>query len=390
MSGIIERPEPVDRRSACDEAGVDAGPARGGDIEAALDAARDVLGMDVACVSDTRRGVLDYRAVRGDGESFLVAVGHPVALEGTYCERLLDGRLAGIVRDAAAEPLVADLAITRLTPIGSYIGVPVVLPGGEVYGTLCCFSHAPNPDLQDGDLEFLGVMARVIAGELDRVIREAERREAAAAAHQVAALLAALEARDGATERHSRAVVDLAVAVAAELGVDDCRLTEVERAALLHDIGKLGVSDAVLRKPSRLDGREWLEMRRHPVIGERIVASMPALAPLSPVIRAEHERWDGNGYPDGLRGDHIPLMSRVVFACDAYHAMTSDRPYRPALSREQALRELQRGAGTQFCPRTVGALLAVLDRRARRFGRPALHAVPGFAWQPPERHRDVG
>jgi HD-GYP domain-containing protein (c-di-GMP phosphodiesterase class II) len=108
-------------------------------------------------------------------------------------------------------------------------------------------------------------------------------------------------------------------------------------------------------------------MRRHPAVGARIVGSTAGLAYLARLIRAEHERWDGCGYPDGLGGQAIPLASRIVFACDAYHAMTSNRPYRRALPGGVAAAELRRGAGTQFCPRTVGALLAVLEDPERRF-----------------------
>ena len=177
---------------------------------------------------------------------------------------------------------------------------------------------------------------------------------------EVDALLAALAARDGYTEEHSRAVVELATAAARELGVRGAELEHVERAALLHDIGKIGISDAVLRKPGPLDDAEWLEMRRHPAVGARLVGSMPRLSHLAPAIRAEHERWDGCGYPDGLWGEAIPLASRIVFACDAFDAMTSHRSYRRALPGELAEAELARGAGSQFCPRTVDALLRVL------------------------------
>jgi HD-GYP domain-containing protein (c-di-GMP phosphodiesterase class II) len=103
-------------------------------------------------------------------------------------------------------------------------------------------------------------------------------------------------------------------------------------------------------------------MRRHPEIGERIVAAMPPLAHLAPMIRAEHERWDGGGYPDGLAGEEIPLASRIVFACDSYHAMTSDRPYRAAMPKSVAAAELRANAGTQFCPRAVGAIERLISR----------------------------
>ena len=204
---------------------------------------------------------------------------------------------------------------------------------------------------------------------------EARRCRAAVTGAEVDALLAALAARDGYTEEHSRAVVELAAAAARALGVRAAELEDVERAALLHDIGKIGISDVVLRKPGPLDEAEWMEMRRHPAVGARIVGSMPRLSHLAPVIRAEHERWDGCGYPDGLGGEAIPLASRIVFACDAYHAMTSHRSYRRALPAELAEAELARGAGSQFCPRTVDALLRVLPRPGRRFARSSQSAL---------------
>jgi hypothetical protein len=338
-------------------------------IEAALDAAHEMLGMDVAYVAEMGLERQDYRAVRGEGGSFRVAAGQSVPLDDGYCRLMLTGRLPNVVRDARLEPLVARLPITRLAQIGSYIGVPVVLPGGRRYGTLCCLSHEPNPGLGTRDVRFLELLARLVGDQLEREAGEERRRRAAVSGAEVTALLAALEARDGYTEEHSHAVVDLALAVAGELDLGAPAHEDIERAALLHDIGKIGISDAVLRKPAPLTEAEWLEMRRHPLVGARIVASVPGLSHLTPVIRAEHERWDGCGYPDGLWGESIPLQSRIVFACDAYHAMTSHRPYRRALSSGVATSELRRGAGTQFCPKTVDALLSVIDRDAPRGDR---------------------
>jgi HD-GYP domain-containing protein (c-di-GMP phosphodiesterase class II) len=120
------------------------------------------------------------------------------------------------------------------------------------------------------------------------------------------------------------------------------------------------VPDAILCKPGGLTPDEWAEMRRHPEIGERIIRSMPGLSHLAPVIRAEHERWDGGGYPDGLAGPQIPAAARIVLACDAYHAMTSDRPYRAAMPVESALAEIERNAGTQFDLDVAAAVAAVI------------------------------
>ena len=155
------------------------------------------------------------------------------------------------------------------------------------------------------------------------------------------------------------------MAVARRMGLSEEVVADIEQAALLHNIGKIGVSNSVLHKPGPLDEGEKELMQQHPIIGERIVASIEGLAHLVPVIRAEHKRWDGKGYPGGLSGEHIPLASRVVFACDSFHAMTSNRPYRKAIGVRAALEELQRNSGKQFDPSIVSALLDVAgDARA--------------------------
>jgi hypothetical protein len=326
-----------------------------------VELARDALDMEMAFVADTRFGVQEYVDIAGDAASFGAVVGDGPPLDGTYCGRLLAGELDGLVPDAAHDERVAGLEVTRRAPIGSYVGVPVPLPDGTTFGTFCCVSHHADPSLRERDLRFMAGLARIIGEELHRDAEAAERHRVALNEAHVRALLAALEARDGYTEEHSHAVVDMALLVARELGLPPRRLADVEAAALLHDMGKIGISDAILRKPDALTDDEWAEMRRHPEIGERIVASMDGLSHLAEVIRAEHERWDGLGYPDGLAGEEIPLIARIVLVCDAYHAMTSDRPYRRALGEEAAIRELHAAAGSQLCPRSVRAALRIID-----------------------------
>jgi diguanylate cyclase (GGDEF)-like protein len=158
------------------------------------------------------------------------------------------------------------------------------------------------------------------------------------------------------------------------MGSDDA--TSVGQVALLHDIGKVGVPDAILQKPGRLTGPEWDVMREHPSIGAQIVSAIGSLSHLAPAVRAEHERWDGAGYPDGLAGEAVPLASRICFVCDAWHAMTSDRPYRRALTPDEARSEIERHTGTQFCPTTVAALKRVLDRGGAPVERPEAIAAP--------------
>lgn len=177
----------------------------------------------------------------------------------------------------------------------------------------------------------------------------------------VEALVSALEARDPYTERHATRMRDLAAALALGLGLGPEGTTAIRLGALLHDVGKIGIADAILRKPDPLSAEEWAQMREHPLIGERLLAGVPALASALPVVRHHHEHWDGTGYPDGLAGEDIPLGARVVAVCDAWDAMTTDRPYRPALARPDAEAELRRGAGHQWDPACVALLLELVD-----------------------------
>jgi putative nucleotidyltransferase with HDIG domain len=176
----------------------------------------------------------------------------------------------------------------------------------------------------------------------------------------IEALAVALLERDRYTGEHSEAVIDMSGAVARNLGCSAAEVERVKSAALLHDIGKVAIPDDILHKPGPLTDDEWRLMREHPVIGERILRVLPGLGTIARIVRHEHERWDGRGYPDGLVGEAIPLGSRIIIAADTYHAITSDRPYRAARSHSEAVDELTRCAGTQFDPRVTAALIGHL------------------------------
>jgi putative nucleotidyltransferase with HDIG domain len=148
--------------------------------------------------------------------------------------------------------------------------------------------------------------------------------------------------------------------VAERLGLEDEEQRIVRYGALLHDIGKIGVRSEVLQKPGPLTPGEFEEIKQHTVIGAKMLERIPFFKPVQPIVRSAHERWDGHGYPGGLAGEDIPLGARIVCACDAFHAMTSDRPYSKARGVEEAAAEMQRCSGTQFDPRVVDALLADL------------------------------
>jgi diguanylate cyclase (GGDEF)-like protein len=177
----------------------------------------------------------------------------------------------------------------------------------------------------------------------------------------VEALANALEANDEYTSAHARSISDLSLRVGEALGLDERTLKQLELGALLHDIGKIGIPSEILSKPGRLTAVEKQIVQTHPELGERIIAPIDRLQGVCPIVRHCHERWDGAGYPDGISGEDIPLESRIIFVCDAYHAMTTDRPYRKRLSHPEALRRLAEGAGTQFDPRVVEVALGVLE-----------------------------
>ncbi len=205
-------------------------------------------------------------------------------------------------------------------------------------------------------------LCRALAAEAGKVVtqaRMAERLEEAYFA-TLGALAAALEAKDAYTNDHAIEIAELAGAVCEQLhiGPTDARL--IRLGALLHDIGKIGIPESILRKPGPLTPAESTVMQRHPQIGARILEPVPHFAQLVPLVRASHERFDGDGYPDGLAAERIPLGSRVIGVCDAFHAMTEDRVYRKAMGPDDAMAEIERCSGTQFDPECARALLEVV------------------------------
>jgi len=173
-------------------------------------------------------------------------------------------------------------------------------------------------------------------------------------------LLQVLSERDSELGSHINAVAALAEPSAKLLGLSDSEVKRTHTAAELHDVGKSGIPDSILGKAGPLDDEEWAFMRRHTLIGERIIQAAPALAPAAELVRASHEWFDGSGYPDGLEGEEIPIGARIISVCDALNAMTSDRPYRKATPVAQAMMEVRRCGGTQFDPKVVDAVLTVL------------------------------
>src|SRR2546430_8582548 len=194
----------------------------------------------------------------------------------------------------------------------------------------------------------------------ERLHRTTERLEASHVS-VIAALLGSLAAKERSTHGHSDATMQHALAVAKALGLGPDEIAAVNLGALFHDIGKIGIPEQILRKPSALTDEEWAEMKTHPMIGANLLGEVPNLERIRPIVLAHHERFDGTGYPNRLKGDEIPLAAQIIAVGDAYEAMTSERPYRGRLPHDLAVVELRRVSGSQLNPIVVEAFVRQLE-----------------------------
>lgn len=223
--------------------------------------------------------------------------------------------------------------------------IPLAYQGEDFAAVLVYFDRRQR--LAKLDTEFLAALGNLVGAALQRELKRLAQDEYE---DVIQALSQVIEAKDGYTSQHVARVTDFSVRLARAAGLDRSRVRQLRKAAALHDIGKVGVPDAVLGKDGPLDDAEWQTMRRHPVTGDEIVRTLnaPDTDQVAQVVRHHHERLDGKGYPDGLAGDAIPLPARIVAICDSFDAMTSDRPYRKGIPLPEAIELLRSGAGTQW------------------------------------------
>jgi diguanylate cyclase (GGDEF)-like protein len=293
-------------------------------------------------------GQLRLRAEHGHGPELAADL-----TSRTYPAELLDSqRDPYIAEPQYYEPLIGEAPV----PGGRYAIAPFDVDGRAG----CLVALVERDDFGERELGLLGGLAQ----QAKLAIANASSYEGLERTFvsTVEALANALEANDEYTSKHARWITDLSLRVGRELGLDERALKRLELGALLHDIGKIGIPSDVLSKPGRLTAVERKLVQTHPELGERIIAPIDRLQEVRPIVRHCHERWDGQGYPDGISGDEIPLESRIIFVCDAYHAMTTDRPYRHRLSHREAVRRLAEGAGSQFDPNVVEVALRILEQ----------------------------
>ena len=356
-----------------DLAGRSGNPAHAGAIPVAGNGADDAPLVLIIEDEPTQRMLLarvlereGYRVIGlPDGESGMRAI-----VEHAPQLVLLDlnlPRLDGyqICRQLRADPLTATLPVMVITAHTALDDMVAALDAGA-------------DDFLAKPVQQVELLARMrSAMRLRRAITSLER-----ATQIVAALANAVEAKDLGLVHHCRWLAHHAARVGAQVGLRGEELEAVAYGALLHDVGKIGVSEHLLRKEGPLSEEEWGLMRRHPEIGERICAPLRASRAFAPIIRHHHERFNGTGYPDGLRGEQIPHGARIVAIADAYEAMVHGRPYQPAQPHERAAEELRRLRGVQFDPSLVPVFLDELERDSN--GVPPLVALPPVARLEPE------
>ena len=251
----------------------------------------------------------------------------------------------------------------------SYFGVPLISKG-LVKGVLELFHRSPLDPNADW-MDFLGTLTSETAIAVDnaQLFRDLEKSNmdlSVAYETTLEGWARTLELKDRETEGHSQRVVDLTMRLCKKLGVSDDDLEHVRRGALLHDIGKMGVPDSILLKPGALNDEEWKVMKMHPIFAKEMLLSIPFLNPATDIPYCHHEKWDGSGYPQGIKGEEIPLPARIFAIVDVWDALRSERPYRPAWSDEKAIEEIKRCKGTHFDPVVVEAFLDLLNIEKRK------------------------
>jgi putative nucleotidyltransferase with HDIG domain len=340
-------------------------------LTAAMAMASDLEQLAAEVVAELHVTFGIYLAVimRLDGDGVLrpIASAGPLAEQGgrfLLAEQPLSNGVTGRVARTGVTALIGD---TRLDPDYtardpatdplSELAVPIRVDG-RTWGVLNLEEVNPHA-FDESDASLMRTVANQFGVALHRIRIYSELEQALVTTLTV--LGAAMEVRDAYTAMHEAAVADLALQIAAELGLDPGQRRAIRYAALTHDLGKLSVPNEILHKPGPLDAAEWEIIRRHTIVGADMLARIPFFGDVHMLVRGHHERWDGRGYPDGLRAHEIPVGARILCVCDSYNAMTTNRPYRAAMTPEAALQELRRCCSTQFDPRVVEALERVLD-----------------------------
>ncbi|MHB2019314.1 MAG: HD-GYP domain-containing protein [Candidatus Xenobia bacterium] len=269
-------------------------------------------------------------------------------------EQVAQERKPLLSNDATQDPRFDRYGSVMLHSIRSIMAVPMELKD-RLVGVLYIDNRIQSGLFEDKDLRFLNALASLAAVAIENAHHYERTKDI------VVALANAIEAKDQYTGGHIDRVARMAVAIGKAMGIQGDELQELEMSSILHDVGKIGIDDRILRKPSMLDPEERAIMEMHPVIGATIVQPIPLSAKVKSSVRHHQERWDGKGYPDRLAGEAIPLFARITAVADAWDTITSNRPYRAGRPVEVAVNEIKKCGGTQFDPQVVEAFLRVME-----------------------------
>jgi putative nucleotidyltransferase with HDIG domain len=243
----------------------------------------------------------------------------------------------------------------------TFVLVPLIAHDKPV-GLIDIITDTPEGDITTKDLSLLTILAKQAALSIENVkLYESMKRDQISI---IRALSSTVDAKDHFTLGHSQKVSEYSLKIAEAMGLPERDVENIKYAALLHDIGKIAIPDDIIKKPTKLTPEEFEKVRKHPVIGAMIIKEIESLAPMVPIILHHHERYDGKGYPDGIKGDAIPLGARIVHVTDAYDTMVSARAYRDMIPQELAVSELRKNAGTQFDPAVVEAFITILRKNS--------------------------
>lgn len=320
---------------------------------------RSATGADLAALfGQEDASGLATRAADGDREAQRVALSGPFRTWLSQAVARSRSSVSWSTGDPAGDGMSLDDAVAETLGLRALMACPVLIHD-QPYGALVALRLSGSRPFSDGDLAFLRIQAHqataILEGE--RLHRELN----AAYLSVVVSLANALEARDAYTSGHCERMATLGAQLAVRVGLNAGDVEAIRLGGVLHDIGKIGVPDAILLKAGSLTEEEREVIQRHTDIGFQIVEPIKGLRQVLPIIRHHHERFDGQGYPLGLRGEEIPIGARVLGVCDAFEAMTSTRPYRPALPRDETLDRLKKGVGTQFDPDILRAFLDLIE-----------------------------
>ncbi len=311
-------------------------------------------------INNDRTSLIPVKGIGQEQDDFSAISGYEIPLDHTsnILAQVVDSGIARVVPDVGKSALRRENIILKSFNPKSFVAVPLITRN-RVIGVIAAERFKGMKDFSSGDLKYMMSFCNQIAISLENTKLVESMKKSFISS--ILSLATALEEKDAYTRGHSNRVAVFSTLVANKIGLDDERVELLRMMALMHDIGKIGIPDMIINKPGRLTDDEYGKIREHPTHGERIIEPLLKNNPQLRLLRNHHERYDGRGYPDGLKGSSIPLEVRIMSIADCFDAMTSNRSYRKAMSREEALKEIENGKGTQFCPEVADVFIEVLS-----------------------------